>query len=133
MYVFAKDAVDLEVLKVGFHPPADALPAAFGGAQTRSASLSCMSGWPYVSVSRGSTGEVVELNADGLTIGREASDFIINDPRVSRRHLRLVLHGETVFACNESTNGTKLNGIRMARGEAVALGCSCAFFVGHLI
>ncbi len=26
MYVFAKDAVDLEVLKVGFHPPADALP-----------------------------------------------------------------------------------------------------------
>jgi hypothetical protein len=44
-----------------------------------------------------------------------------------------VLHGETVFACNESTNGTKLNGIRMARGEAVALGCSCAFFVGHLI
>jgi len=76
---------------------------------------------------------LVELNADGLTIGREASDFIINDPRVSRRHLRLVLHGETVFACNESTNGTKLNGIRMARGEAVALGCSCAFFVGHLI
>ncbi len=56
-----------------------------------------MSGWPYVSVSRGSTGEVVELNADGLTIGREASDFIINDPRVSRRHLRLVLHGAALL------------------------------------
>ena len=41
-----------------------------------------------------------------------------------------MLHGETVFACDESTNGTKLNGIRMARGEAVALGCSCGVGAG---
>jgi hypothetical protein len=48
------------------------------------------SGRPCVSVSRGSIREVVELKADGLTIGREASDFIIDDPRVSL-HLRLEL------------------------------------------
>ena len=41
MYVFAKDAVDLEVLKVGCHPPADALPAAFGGAQASTCMPSC--------------------------------------------------------------------------------------------
>ena len=76
-----------------------------------------MSGRPCVSVLRGSTREVVEFNADGrLTIGREASDFIIDDPRVSRRHLRLKLDGETVSACDESTNGIKLNGIRMVGG-----------------
>ena len=81
-----------------------------------------MSGRPCVSVLRGSTREVVEFNADGrLTIGREASDFIIDDPRVSRRHLRLKLDGETVSACDESTNGTKLNGIRMVGGEVVTL------------
>ena len=80
-----------------------------------------MSGRPCVSVSRGSTREVVELNADALTIGRVLCDFIIDNPRISRRHLRLKLQGETVFACDESANGTMLNGIRMVRGEAVAL------------
>ena len=80
-----------------------------------------MSGRLCVSVSHGSIREVVELKADGLTIGREASDFIIDDPRVSRLHLRLELDGETVSARDTSTNGTKLNGKRMVRGEAVAL------------
>ena len=80
-----------------------------------------MSGRLCVSVSHGSIREVVELKADGLTIGREDSDFIIDDPRVSRRHVRLELHGETVSARDTSTNGTKLNGKRMVRGEAVAL------------
>jgi hypothetical protein len=80
-----------------------------------------MSGRLCVSVSHGSIREVVELKADGLTIGREDSDFIIDDPRVSRRHVRLELHGKTVSARDTSTNGTKLNGKRMVRGEAVAL------------
>ena len=77
---------------------------------------------PGVWIWRGSTREgFVELTAGGLTIGRIMVDYVVDDIRVSRKHLSLMLEGETVFACDGSSNGTFLNGKRMVRGEAIAL------------
>jgi hypothetical protein len=74
--------------------------------------------------------EIYELNKGVITIGRDiTNDIVINDPEVSRHHLRLT-QGGGGYTIEDlgSTNGTFINGQRLtgARplqpGETVGLG-----------
>ena len=75
-------------------------------------------------------GQVYPLEKTELSIGRDLSnDIIVNDPEVSRRHLRLFLQGNQ-YGVEDlgSTNGTFVNGQRLAGpyvlhpGEFLTLG-----------
>ena len=75
-------------------------------------------------------GQVYPLEKNELSIGRDLSnDIIVNDPEVSRRHLRLFLQGNQ-YGVEDlgSTNGTFVNGQRLAGpyvlhpGEFLTLG-----------
>ena len=76
------------------------------------------------------TGQIFPLDGPELIIGREpASDIVINDPEVSRRHARLYLQGQNyVIEDFGSTNGTSVNGQRLVGpyilrpGEMITLG-----------
>lgn len=71
------------------------------------------------------------LKGDLLTLGRDQSNSIsIDDPEVSRTHLRFVWQGDT-YSVEDlgSTNGTRINGasrisgaIRLTGGQALMLG-----------
>ncbi len=76
------------------------------------------------------TGTEFPLEKNELFLGRDlTSDLVINDPEVSRRHLRLVLDGAT-YRIEDlgSTNGTFIHGQRLISpallkpGEVVTLG-----------
>lgn len=75
-------------------------------------------------------GQVYSLEKSELFIGRDlANDIIVNDPEVSRRHLRLFLQGNQ-YGIEDlgSTNGSFVNGQRLAGpyilhpGEFLTLG-----------
>jgi predicted component of type VI protein secretion system len=74
--------------------------------------------------------QVYELNKDILTIGRDiTNDITINDPEVSRHHMRLT-RGAGGFTLEDlgSTNGTFVNGQRLtaprplSNGDLIGLG-----------
>ncbi len=74
--------------------------------------------------------QTYELDKDVITLGRDiTNDIVINDPEVSRHHLRLT-KGADGFNLEDlgSTNGTFINGQRMTgvrplnRGEMIGLG-----------
>lgn len=74
--------------------------------------------------------QVYELNKDILTIGRDiTNDITINDPEVSRHHMRLT-RGAAGFTLEDlgSTNGTFVNGQRLtaprplSNGDLIGLG-----------
>lgn len=74
--------------------------------------------------------QVYELNKDIITIGRDiTNDIVINDPEVSRHHMRLT-RGAGGFTLEDlgSTNGTFINGQRLTgakplnNGDMVGLG-----------
>ncbi|MBA3075392.1 MAG: FHA domain-containing protein [Anaerolineae bacterium] len=76
------------------------------------------------------TGTEFPLEKNELFLGRDlTSDLVINDPEVSRRHLRLVLDGAT-YRLEDlgSTNGTFMHGQRLTTptllkpGEVITLG-----------
>ncbi len=72
------------------------------------------------------------LPRDGrLIVGRDPScDFVVVDPRVSRRHLEILAEGGRLAVRDlESSNGTRLNGAtietaRLAIGDVLAIGDS---------
>lgn len=75
-------------------------------------------------------GQVYSLEKSEMFIGRDlANDIIVNDPEVSRRHLRLFLQGNQ-YGIEDlgSTNGSFVNGQRLAGpyilhpGEFLTLG-----------
>lgn len=74
--------------------------------------------------------QTFDLNKDSITLGRDiTNDIVINDPEVSRQHLRLT-RGATGYNIEDlgSTNGTfiggqRLSGIRpLQRNENISLG-----------
>lgn len=76
------------------------------------------------------TGTEFPLEKNEYFLGRDlTSDLVINDPEISRRHLRLVLDGAT-YRIEDlgSTNGTFIHGQRLTApallkpGEVVTLG-----------
>lgn len=86
----------------------------------------------YKLIIQSGTGMGTEFPLDKaeLFLGRDlTSDLVINDPEVSRRHLRLVLDGAT-YRIEDlgSTNGTFIRGQRLAApvlltpGELITLG-----------
>lgn len=59
--------------------------------------------------------QMFRLEKDVVTLGRDvANDIAINDPEVSRYHLRLLKQGD-VYALEDlgSTNGTQINGVQI--------------------
>jgi hypothetical protein len=66
------------------------------------------------------------LDHDRLTIGRDPNnDIVINDPQVSRQHARIRRQGGlTVIEDMGSTNGTFVNGMRLANPHTLANGDS---------
>ena len=74
--------------------------------------------------------QVYDLSKDNVTIGRDiTNDIVINDPEVSRHHLRFTRGGDG-FTMEDlgSTNGTFMNGQRMTGsrplrpGDMIGLG-----------
>ncbi len=74
--------------------------------------------------------QAYELNKDVITIGRDiTNDIVINDPEVSRHHLRFT-RTEDGYTLEDlgSTNGTFINGQRMSgfrpmnNGDMIGLG-----------
>jgi hypothetical protein len=71
----------------------------------------------------------VEVNGSALTIGRGSDNsLVIHDARVSRHHARLqTRRGTLVFTDLQSTNGSRVNGTRVAEvvlgeGDRIELG-----------
>ena len=66
------------------------------------------------------------LDRDRLTIGRDPNnDIVINDPQVSRQHARIRRQeGLTMIEDMGSTNGTFVNGMRLANPHTLAPGDS---------
>jgi hypothetical protein len=64
------------------------------------------------------------LDHDRLTIGRDPNnDIVINDPQVSRQHVRIRRQGGlTLIEDMGSTNGTFVNGMRLANPHTLANG-----------
>jgi predicted component of type VI protein secretion system len=75
-------------------------------------------------------GQTFMLDRDWLTVGRDPSnDIVINDPQVSRQHMRITRQGQMVVIEDlGSTNGSFANGVRltgphvMSNGDVIGLG-----------
>ncbi|HXI14222.1 MAG TPA: FHA domain-containing protein [Thermoanaerobaculia bacterium] len=84
-------------------------------------------------------GERFIIEDDGLYIGRDAtlSKVVINDSRVSKRHVRISIRdGKVVASDEDSTNGTYLNAtgtpriteVTLKKGDTLILADSVASF-----
>ncbi|NBV49993.1 FHA domain-containing protein [bacterium] len=65
-------------------------------------------------------GKTFYLRAGSLTLGRSKSDILINDPRISREHVKIEYDPETgklQFTDLKSLNGCQINGTTLAQGE----------------
>jgi len=68
--------------------------------------------------------KTIDLSTFPFLIGKnsESVDFVIDDATVSRSHARFSLKDEIVYVTDlNSSNGTKINGIRLQPNEMVAL------------
>ncbi|HVE57837.1 MAG TPA: sigma 54-interacting transcriptional regulator [Pyrinomonadaceae bacterium] len=70
-------------------------------------------------ISEKGSGEVFELNAEKISVGREAAnEIVLNDASVSRRHCVIERRGEKFFVSDSgSLNGTSVNGLEAAETE----------------
>lgn len=83
----------------------------------------------YVVVNPGTDHEQLIPVRDRLCVGREwrgiddEHRFLVDDPAVSRQHLEILLEEEhdRASVVDHSTNGTRLNGLRIGRGVAAPL------------
>lgn len=65
-------------------------------------------------------GKMFPLRSGSLILGRAKSDIIINDPRISREHVKLEFNSDTgklVFTDLKSLNGCQINGTTLPSGE----------------
>jgi FHA domain len=81
-------------------------------------------------------GQHLPIDDDGFYIGRDPSlsTVVINDTRVSKRHVRIVPRSGKVFAVDQnSTNGTFMQGqriteVQLRRGDEIVIGDNVAAF-----
>jgi pSer/pThr/pTyr-binding forkhead associated (FHA) protein len=80
--------------------------------------------------------KIIIIKADVLTIGRIETDIEIDDERISRKHLKISLMGNSVVAEDlDSTNGTKHRGEALTRsrledGDILNLGGAVEYQIG---
>lgn len=81
--------------------------------------LAALRGQPMLIIDGGHLERRVPIVAPSTAVGRDLeNDIVIDDQRVSRRHLRIVLEGEEVVIEDlQSTNGTYVNGRRIHRAS----------------
>lgn len=81
-------------------------------------------------------GQRYVIQDDGLYIGRDAAmaQVVVNDSRVSKRHVRIMPRGGKVWAVDQgSTNGTFVGGqriteVQLKRGDVIVLADNAAAF-----
>jgi putative serine protease PepD len=90
-------------------------------------------------VLRSSSGQEYMIDAPGITIGRDVqNDIVLEDPAVSRSHARVAAEHDELVIYDASTNGTLVNGRRIAgsahvsEGDELQIGAS-RFFVEHVV
>jgi pSer/pThr/pTyr-binding forkhead associated (FHA) protein len=85
-------------------------------------------------------GQAFVIEEDGLYIGRDPAlaRVVIDDSRISKRHLRVVPRNGKVWAIDQSTNGTflvtntgreRIAEHQLKRGDTLALADNVATFV----
>jgi pSer/pThr/pTyr-binding forkhead associated (FHA) protein len=68
------------------------------------------------------SGRAFPLEEGVATVGRENADILLSDPSVSRKHAEVEFRGADALVTDAgSTNGTVVNGRRIAAGEQQAL------------
>jgi hypothetical protein len=83
-------------------------------------------------IARDGTERTVEVDGTPLTLGRASDNaLVITDPRISRHHARLqARRGTLVFTDLGSTNGSRVNGVRV---DECALGSGDRVLVGDTV
>jgi hypothetical protein len=83
-------------------------------------------------IARDGTERTVEVDGTPLSLGRAADNgLVIADPRISRHHARLqARRGTLVFTDLGSTNGSRVNGVRV---DECALGTGDRVLVGDTV
>ena len=110
----AKDAVDLELLKVGFRPSADALPAAFGGAH-------CLGLWAELCgiVEVWKYAACLNRDPNPLKLPSEGWDSESNQHNVAKEAERRALEAEKA-ANREGATEAEVKAAAAARAAATA-------------
>lgn len=94
-----------------------------------------MAQFRFVMRSGPTIGKVYPLEADEISIGRDATNTVaINDAEVSRRHARMELRG-TAYVLQDlgSTNGTFVNGTRVSGMQVLNSGDTVSFGEGIVL
>jgi putative serine protease PepD len=81
---------------------------------------------------RGASGQTCEIDAAGLTIGRDVhNDIVLEDPAVSRSHARIAAEQNRLIIHDASTNGTYVNGHRIAGAVSIDEGDDLQIGASH--
>jgi pSer/pThr/pTyr-binding forkhead associated (FHA) protein len=83
-------------------------------------------------IARDGSERTIEVDGTPLTLGRATDNgLVVADPRVSRHHARLqARRGTLVFTDLGSTNGSRVNGVRV---DECALGAGDRVLVGDTV
>ena len=111
------------------------LPATGAGAEPQGTTLMQWNGM-LVCTSGPLQGQHFPIDENGFYIGRDPSlsSVVINDTRVSKRHVRIMPRNGKVFAVDQnSTNGTSMQGqriteVQLKRGDEIVIGDNVAAF-----
>lgn len=136
--------VEIPPLKPAPAPPAEPQPeptqlanlAPAGGEPERQGTTLMQWNGMLVCSSGPLQGQHFPIDDNGFYIGRDPSlaSVLINDTRVSKRHLRIVPRNGKVFAVDQnSTNGTFMQGqriteVQLKRGDEIVIGDNVATF-----
>jgi pSer/pThr/pTyr-binding forkhead associated (FHA) protein len=79
------------------------------------------------------SGRRFPLKEGATTIGRENGDILLLDGTISRRHARIEMSGGTITVVDEgSTNGSQVDGIRLAPNQGVKAAPGAAIRFGSV-
>ena len=84
----------------------------------------------------GSTGNRVPINQFPFTIGRQDTTLVLSDASISRKHAQITIDpnsGGFAFTDLNSSNGSLVNGVRVAPGQPVSITSGTRIRVGNII